>query len=418
MTDGHETRDLKNRKDPLPVGVFAVFTPDEAMPRDRGLYLKRRLGVAVIGLFVTCGVWLLGASPDLLEDFYANGVSATQVWGLSQVTSMVPTSLAEVAIVLILGYGLLVFAIALANVIRRKRRAMNAIACGALKLVAFVGFAVGAFYLIWGGNYLRQPIDQRLGWDAAPAFDDADDQADHLAEVAEELIERTNAAYVAAHGQDDIGVPSAIPTDMEVLDHDLDDGYRVADERWGLGETFRRDYGPAKPVATSVLMSAFSNGGFFFPWTGEANYNRLQPQVAIPHVIAHEKAHQRGIAGEDECNFLGTLACVYSDNAYAQYSGWLFAQRSVLRALAKLDMERARDLVAMRHAGVQRDVNDFIEFWTGKQSQVSKAARKTNDTYLKLNQQKSGIESYREDVRLLLVWAQATENRFTDKVEE
>ena len=47
----------------------------------------------------------------------------------------------------------------------------------------------------------------------------------------------------------------------------------------------------------------------------------------VPHVffatVAHELAHQRGIASEQECNFLGVLASTTSGNPAYVYAGWL-----------------------------------------------------------------------------------------------
>ncbi len=73
--------------------------------------------------------------------------------------------------------------------------------------------------------------------------------------------------------------------------------------------------------------------GIHFPWTGEADYNYTVPAFQLPHAIAHEKAHRRGVASEDEANFIGYLANALSDAPYARCSGFLFAQRQLLGEL-------------------------------------------------------------------------------------
>lgn len=62
--------------------------------------------------------------------------------------------------------------------------------------------------------------------------------------------------------------------------------------------------------------------------------NDDSPACLLPATIAHEMAHQRGIASEDECNFLAVLTCATSGNAVYEYSGYLmgfvhFKQRFV-----------------------------------------------------------------------------------------
>ena len=76
-------------------------------------------------------------------------------------------------------------------------------------------------------------------------------------------------------------------------------------------------------------MSRLGLSGFYMPFTGEPNFNDAQPDFDLPYVIAHEKAHQRGFAREDEANFIAFLVCVNSTDPYLRYSGYLNALRVV-----------------------------------------------------------------------------------------
>ena len=58
----------------------------------------------------------------------------------------------------------------------------------------------------------------------------------------------------------------------------------------------------------SRVMSAMNFTGVYFAFTGESNINVDAPACLIPSTIAHELSHQRGIASEQECNFLAVLA--------------------------------------------------------------------------------------------------------------
>ena len=49
------------------------------------------------------------------------------------------------------------------------------------------------------------------------------------------------------------------------------------------------------------------------------------PMALLPATIAHELAHQRGVAGEDEANFVAVAACLADGDPTFVYSGALMA---------------------------------------------------------------------------------------------
>lgn len=406
-----ETAAMKEGKDqPLPIGVFALFTPDEAMPRDRGLYVKRRGGVTLAAFLVIAICWALGQHAEFVENIYAGMIGQWFGRGLAAISGVIPTSLAEVALAVCVFGAMVPTTIAAVNVFQRKRRFFNALACGTLRALCYASVAVALFYLVWGVNYFRKPQIERMGWQtyAAPA-ETAREQATELAELCEVLVARTNENYLAAMGSEDAGFPSTAPAEIAVIDAAIDAGYVHTQRELGMDESFGVSRGPAKPVAAGMLMPYLNVGGFYFPWTGEANYNRMAPGCTLPHTIAHEKAHQRCIASEDEANFFGTLACLHADDPYVRYSGYLFAQRQLLNELFALDPARAERLLKQRYPGVQRDVDGVRAFWAqyregmaGKVGQVSTAV---NDTYLKVNNVEGGVRSYELSALLLVAYA-------------
>ncbi len=406
-----ETADMRQGKDqPLPIGVFALFTPDEAMPKDRGLHVKRRGGLTLAAMLATGIAWGLGQSPGFVEDVYAGTISQWTTRGLAAASGVSPTSLAEVVIVLCALWALIPLTIALVHVFRRKRRFFNALACGTLRMICFGSLVVALFYGIWGVNYFRAPLVQRQGWQkfAAPPVD-RDAQIDELANLCRSLVDETNDAYVSAMGTQDLQHPSAPAAEPAALDAAIDAGYEGVQRELGLDAAFGVSRGRAKPVALSAVMPYLNIGGFYFPWTGEANYNRLQPWCLIPHTIAHEKAHQRCITSEDEANFFGFAACLHAPDPYARYCGLLFAQRQLLGELWSLDRQQAIDLIKRRHKGVQRDVDAIREFWAaysqGAAAAIGQVSTVVNDTYLKANQVKAGVESYGLSAELIVIYA-------------
>jgi len=354
-----------------------------------------------------------------VEAIHAAWLGPALVGAVAAVSGSVPFGLAEP----VLAAGVLWMAWPLAAGARRATRAPSppealtrlATAAGAAALRAAV--AALWFYAAWGLGYGRPSLVARQGWDAQ-AERSAPAEADlaELRALAAAWVARANAAYLEVHGVPDALRPTAladaVPGDPNrawtAVDAALDEGFRVAARELREPPAFARSRGIAKPVRLSGVMSRMQLAGFFFPWTGEANVNRAMPPFQLPHTMAHEKAHQRGIATEDEANFVGFLAAIRSPSALARYSGHLFAQRQLLGELCARDAAACDALLARRHAGVQRDVDDARAFWARFEGPAAEAQEAFNDAYLQANGVADGVASYDRSVRLLVVWVRAS----------
>lgn len=385
----------------------------------RGRRHRRRLLVllgAALALAILAGLWRW---PAFVEQVYARRVGPLLVGGLSGLSGGLPFSLAE----LLLGLGalwlLLPALLALAAVLRRRQPPLEALTGEGLRVGAALGLGIALFYGLWGLNYARESLVARAGWSDVAVRDQAPDEATaELARLADELVRETNDRYLAVHGAEDAGratrladAAGGLPPQEAFLavDRAIDAGYAEAASLVGAGPAFAGSRGPAKPVAASELMNRFQLAGFYFPFTGEANVNGRMPPAQLPHTIAHEKAHQRGIGSEDEANFLGFLAAIHAPEPLAAYSGYLFAQRQLLGELHARDPERAAALVAERLPGVQRDVDDANAHWARYEGRLADWQHEVNDTYLTLNGVEGGIDSYGRSAQLLVIWARANE---------
>jgi hypothetical protein len=160
-------------------------------------------------------------------------------------------------------------------------------------------------------------------------------------------------------------------------------------------------FGRPKPVFASGVMSRLGLAGFYMPFTGEANFNSAQPDFDLPYSIAHEKAHQRGFAHEDEANFIAFLVCVTSTHPYLRYSGYLNALR-VVGAVSGSDLTFYKTLFARIGEGPRNDLRARTAFWSRFQGRASAVAHKVNDSYLKANRIPSGTGNYGEDIALIV----------------
>lgn len=166
----------------------------------------------------------------------------------------------------------------------------------------------------------------------------------------------------------------------------------------------------AKPTLFSDMLAYLGVQGYFNPFTGEAQVNTGEPDFMMPFLIAHEMAHQTGVAAEDDANLAAYIACMESTQASLQYSAcfniWLYVHRKVRgidstvanhlklqlnpRSLAQLDTLRAR---AEKYHTLLDDLSSLVF-----------------DAYLKIEQQESGINSYRNVAWSALAWEKQKNN--------
>lgn len=132
--------------------------------------------------------------------------------------------------------------------------------------------------------------------------------------------------------------------------------------------------------------------------------NDDSPACLLPATIAHEMAHQRGIASEDECNFLAVLTCATSGNAVYEYSGYLMGFVHLSNALYRADPARWEAVHAELNAQVRADLADNNAYWARFESETAELSQSVYDGVLKSYGEESGIQSYGEVVDLLVAY--------------
>ena len=161
----------------------------------------------------------------------------------------------------------------------------------------------------------------------------------------------------------------------------------------------------AKPLLCSRLQSILGFTGIYFPFTGEANVNVDAPACLLPATIAHEMAHQRMVAAEEEANFVGIAACVTCDDVVFLYSGYLMGLIHLSNALYSVDRDAWYEIRATFPRELVTDWNDNNAYWAQLASPVEDLAEQAYDSFLKGNGQTMGIRSYGACVDLLVAWA-------------
>ena len=227
------------------------------------------------------------------------------------------------------------------------------------------------FLVLWGFNYARPSLADRSALSADAV------NAHAVLSAGNRAAEITSSLFDALANKQ---TPTVIPFTFDELNRELDRAF----ERLRLpGDGIDFDPTPAKPLTSSTLFSYLGVSGIFIPFTGEPSVNVLQPDVALPIVVAHEKAHQRGVTHEGEANFAAFLACANeSSPAYFRYAAYLFATRHLLTEasfhLPRTDVDQAWTRLG---EGPTEDVRAIHEFWRRYQGQQPRSqATRTTDT--------------------------------------
>ena len=159
---------------------------------------------------------------------------------------------------------------------------------------------------------------------------------------------------------------------------------------------------PAKRMFFSRFMSIIDFTGFFSPFTAEANVNADFPPALFAATVAHELSHQRGVAKEQEANFVAVLASLESGDEDYCYSACLLAYIHLSNALNAINPEACRLIGRGLDETVRRDLEENNSYWARFESPVQTVTDAVYEGFLQSYEQTLGMRSYGACVDLLV----------------
>ena len=343
-------------------------------------------GVAALALCVL----ITAVISEEFANFYNRTVGAFFRTVLAHLTSWIPFSLAEIAIFSI---PLIVIVIGVQGY-RHHCDTWRATFVYLCCIVSVFSLLFSLFAFGFGVGYQTTELDQKIG--LAPVKI----TAERLRETATALIAEVNLLCEdVTYGEDGFSV---MPYDLAEMNEKLLAAYEPICEEYDF---VQRMNSRLKPVLASRAMSYTHITGAYSYFTGEANLNVNFPDYSLCYTAAHELAHQRGIARENEANFIAFLVCSASTDNYLRYCGYLSLLEYVMNALYVADAETYRALMQTVDARILGEWTAFDSFFdTYHHSFLSKISGKVNDTYLKLNGNEAGEQSYGLVVELAVAY--------------
>lgn len=311
---------------------------------------------------------------------------------LGRISYRVDFSLMELVIALAVLGGLAWVAWTVRSLIRRKEERWGILLRFLLTALGIAAAVSVTADCIWGVYYYADGLQERSGI-----------YAEEVSVEELEQVTRYAAAMLAeasdAVPRDESGLFSA--SKEEILDLSASAYDNIAREIPCLAYDDR----PPKPVHFSRVMSRLRLTGIYFSFTGEANVNVDSPACYLPSTVAHELAHQRGIASEKECNFAAVLAATTAASPLYRYSGWLLAYTHLGNALYAADRERWQAVRDTLPEEVRLDLADNNAYWKPfRDNVISDGYQNLYDGYLKNYGESDGVRSYGMVVDLLTVY--------------
>ena len=239
-----------------------------------------------------------------------------------------------------------------------------------LNLVAFSSILYFLFYFLWGLNYFKPSLVDKLNIKSEYEFN-----------VLDETINR---------------VIFEINKESSFISEDIN-----------KSDIFNLINTTASNIKKSIIPDIFlyqKVSGHYIPFTSEAIFVDKIPLVDMPIVILHEQAHQSGYANEGEASFIAFSKAINNKEPYIRYSGYFYALINLLNEISKKNSDKLDDYITKLDEKVISDIKKVQNFWSKySNSFLDKAQNYIYDLYLKSNNQEAGIMTYGE-VSLYIIY--------------
>ena len=356
------------------------------------LRLLKALWIFIPLVLAAAMYFLLPLFPEFTEYVISRGLFKVFTVPVGFITSLLPVSLTEILVLLAVPAVIALIVVFIVRMRKSSHRKKTALKAGRF-LAGFVSFALLIYMTAHGANFYRLSVEQLMKLDTSPKstqflLEVCKDLAAHAAEERQLLTEDDNGC---------VQFTEDIYTELSRTGSGYD---ALTGEYPFLWTSVSRQ----KPVMLSYYWSYTGIVGMYFPFFAECNVNTEQPDFSIPFTASHESAHSRGIAFENECNFLAFLSCINSEYPEFRYSGYMNAFKYCSNSLYSADKELWREAYECTTEGMRRDFtaeNEYIHAFEGEVQQVSSSV---NDGFIKAQGVSDGTRSYGRVTDLILAW--------------
>lgn len=340
-------------------------------------------------IVLAMGIKVLSWYPEVVEKYYSRGLYPFLARGQRLLFGWVPFSVGDI----LYGGAVVLLLYRLVRLIRLlvRRQAERGWLLRLLRQSVFVLLWVYVLFNgLWGLNYNRLGIADQLQLQVK-SYSTAE-----LNELTEVIVEELNDLDDRArlHRMD-----LSHSTSLRAGAIRAYDSLAVSDPMFAYRSP------SVKPSLYSYPGLYIGFGGYYNPFTGEAQVNTMDPLFGQPYTACHEMGHQLGYAKENEANFIGFLAARSSPDAAFQYSVYLDLFLYSVRELYVRDSVLAKTFKGRLAPGVRDDLRELQRFNRKYANPLEPLIWKIYGRYLRANRQPQGIVTYSEVTAWLIAYA-------------
>ncbi len=352
----------------------------------RNLYRRVREYIPLFSLIVFCIsvvsliLYIVVLNSVKFADFFNYYLTTPVRQALAQITSIVPFSITEALIFSIpLWFSLLIF-LGIKNAKKGKKESIRFLSViFSILLIIFI-----TFVWTYSSGFHNTTIDKKMNLETKQlSKEDLYEASVFITEKLNELSKDT--LY------DETGA-SVLPYNYYELSDKIYEAYEKYVDEYRVLINFRT---LLKPIILSEPMTYTHISGVYTFFTGESNINVNYPDFVIASSSAHEMAHQRGIARENEANFVSFVVLSNSEDSFLQYSAYLDVYSTILSALYSADKDLYKEVYYLLDDKVRGDLDSYSDFFDKyRDSTASEITGNINNSYLQANGQEDGVKSY------------------------
>lgn len=357
------------------------------------LYLRLTVIILAIVIFIAFKYTKVSLNVD---NYYTHTISLNLMRGLTKVSNLVPFSLSEIFVGIVVLYFIFATFYIFYRVLTKeyKRAANNLFSMVSLACLLFL-----MFFVLFGFNY------KQVGLRYIFNIPKTEISKEDLLKYTKKLVLKTNLdrenlvkGQSFNNGVDYASKPlGEIKITKPIIDEINNAFVKVSSKHIMLNQF----YSIPKPVKLSRWMSRAGIAGIFIPYFGEANYNNDVIDIYKIGLMIHEMGHQRGLAYEDECNLLPFIISNNTDNYIIKYSSDLLLISYMLNEVYRVDGDKYKEIQNELSLGVKFDLENNRNYWKQFEGKIMEYGEKVNDNYLKFNGT-SGTITYSKVVSLFI----------------
>jgi hypothetical protein len=326
------------------------------------LFVKKYLTEFILLFLLLFFNWFM-LDEQRVELWYASGVYPYIAAGMRYLVGWLPISFGDLLYVAAIIY----------SIVTLRKSFRRSFVTTARRLFTVLSLTWLIFHVLWGFNYYRTSIPDQFKLERGEV------KKEEIVAFAEYSLREANKLGIREQG-------------IGVIDKNL-----ITSAYEKLSKLHPQlTYHPIsfKSSLFGVMGNYMGYGGYYNPFTGEAQINDHMPEFMLPYIAVHEVAHQLGYAKESEANFIGYLAAMHSEDSLLRYSANLEMFLYANRALRRFDSTLAKQNMERLSPRIKKDLADYKVFAEKYYGPVDKFVTWFYNGFLNFNNQPEGMMSY------------------------